>query len=69
MENNYSWTPVLVIGTLFLTSVGNLMIGLLAYGAYQDGVEGAGLMIVGAVMLGIQCILNDFIIWVYKFPW
>ena len=69
IENDYSWTPVLVIGTLFLTSVGNLMLGLLAYGSYHDGISGAGLMIVGAVMLGIQCILNDFIIWVYKFPW
>ena len=69
IENDYSWTPVLVIGALFLTSVGNLMLGLLAYGSYHDGISGAGLMIVGAVMLGIQCILNDFIIWVYKFPW
>ena len=69
MENDYSWTPVVVIGTLFLTSLGNLMLGLLAYGAYQDGIDGAGLMIAGAVMLGIQCILNDFVIWVYKFPW
>ena len=69
MENDYSWTPILVIGTLFLTSVGNLILGLLAYGAYQDGIDGAGLMVAGAFMLGIQCILNDFVIWVYKFPW
>jgi len=69
LENEYSWTPVLVIGMLFLTSVGNLMLGLLGFSAYQDGVDGAGLMIIGSVMLGVQCILNDFFIWVYKFPW
>ena len=52
-----------------LVAVGNIMIGLLAYGAYQDGVKGARLMIMGSVMLGIQCILNDFILWSIKFPW
>ena len=69
LDNNYSWTPILAIGMLFLTSVGNIMLGLLAYGAYQDGVEGSGLMMMGAIMLAIQCILNDFLIWTYKFPW
>jgi len=69
LENDFSWTPVLVVGTLFLTSIGNVMLGLLAFSSYQDGVTGSSLMIAGAVMLGIQCILNDFIIWVYKFPW
>ena len=69
IENDYSWTFLLVIGTLFLTSMGNVMLGLLAYGSYRDGVEGSGIMIIGAIFLAIQCILNDFIIWVYKFPW
>ena len=58
-----------MVGILFLVSVGNVMFGLLAYGAYQDGVEGSGLMIAGAVMLGIQCIINDLVIWSIKFPW
>ena len=69
IENDYSWTFLLVIGTLFLTSMGNVMLGLLAYGSYRDGVEGSGIMIIGAIFLAIQCILNDIIIWVYKFPW
>ena len=69
LENDFSWTPFLVVGTLFLTSIGNVMLILLAFSSYQDGVTGSSLMIAGAVMLGIQCILNDFIIWVYKFPW
>ncbi len=69
LSNNYSWTPVLVIGILMMVSIGNLMLGLLAYGAYQDGVNGSGLMMIGAVMLGIQCIFNDCILWSLKFPW
>ena len=69
IETDYSWTFLPVIGTLFLTSIGNVMLGLLAYGSYRDGVKGSGQMIMGAILLAIQCILNDFIIWVYKFPW
>ena len=51
LSNDYSWTPVLVIGILILVAIGNVMLGLLAYGSYQDGVDGSGLMIAGAVML------------------
>ena len=69
MSNSYSWTPFLVIGILALASVGNIMFGLLAYGAWQDGVDGAGLMLLGSVFLGIQVILNDLIMWSAKFPW
>lgn len=69
LSNNYSWTPVLVIGILMMVAIGNIMLGLLAYGAYQDGVNGSGLMMIGAVMLGVQCIVNDCIIWSLKFPW
>lgn len=69
MNNSYSWTPILVIGILALASVGNIMFGLLAYGAMQDGVEGSRIMLLGSVFLGIQVILNDLIIWSAKFPW
>ena len=69
MNNSYSWTPILVIGILALASVGNIMLGLLAYGAMQDGVEGSRIMLLGSVFLGIQVILNDQIIWSAKFPW
>jgi len=69
IENDYAWTQYLVIGMLLFTSIGNIMLGLLAFGAHQDGVDGSALMIIGAIMLAIQCILNDFVIWVYKFPW
>ena len=69
MSNSYSWTPYLVIGILALASIGNVMFGLLAYGAWQDGVDGAGLMLLGSVFLGIQVIFNDLIVWSAKFPW
>jgi len=69
MNNDYSWTPFLVIGVLTLASIGNIMFGLLAYSAYQDGVEGAGTMLLGSVMLSIQCIFLDGILWNVKFPW
>lgn len=69
MKNSYSWTPLLVIGILGLASIGNIMFGLLAYGAWQDGVDGSGMMLLGSVFLAIQVILNDFIIWSAKFPW
>ena len=69
INNNYSWTPFLVIGVLTLASIGNIMYGLLAFSAYQDGLEGAKLMLLGSVMLSIQCIILDGIVWNVKFPW
>jgi len=69
MSNSYSWTPYLVIGILGLASIGNIMFGLLAYGAWQDGVDGSGIMLLGSIFLGIQVIINDFIVWSAKFPW
>ena len=69
MNNDYSWTPYLVIGILTLASIGNIMYGLLAYSAYQDGLEGANMMLLGSFMLSIQCIFLDGIVWNVKFPW
>ncbi len=64
-----AWTPALVIGVLALVAVGDIMLGLLAVAAYNDGVAGAGWMIAGAALLGLQVIVNDLVIWVWKFPW
>ena len=58
-----------MIGILALASIGNIMFGLLAYGAYQDGVDGSGVMLLGSIFLGIQVIVNDLIVWSAKFPW
>ena len=69
MNNDYSWTPILVIGILTLASIGNLMFGLLAYSAQQDGLKGANMMLAGAFMLSIQVVIFDGIVWNIKFPW
>ena len=69
LNNEYSWTPLLVIGILTTVCIGNIMFGLLAYSAYQDGFEGGKVMLFGTVLLGIQCIIFDGIIWNVKFPW
>ena len=69
MNNNYSWTPVLPIGILILVAIGNIMMGLLAFSAYQDDLQGSKLMLLGSVLLGIQCVINDGIIWNAMFPW
>ena len=59
----------LVVGVLALASAGNVLLMLIAYGAWQDGVEGSGLMLIGSLFLGIQVIINDLIVWSAKFPW
>ncbi len=69
MNTQYSWTPILVVGVLFLVSLGNFLMGALAYSAYQDSIDGSGLLLAGSLMLAIQCILFDFIVWSVKFPW
>ncbi len=69
MNNSYFWTPFLVVGILALASVGNILLILIAYGAWQDGVEGSGFMLTGSLLLGIQVIINDLFLWSAKFPW
>ena len=69
MNNSYSWTPFLVVAILALASVGNILLMMIAYGAWQDGVDGSGLMLIGSIFLGIQVIINDLIVWSAKFPW
>ena len=69
MNNNYGWTPVLPIGILILAAIGNIMFGLLAFSAYQDDLQGSKLMLLGSVLLGIQCVIYDGIIWNAMFPW
>ena len=69
IEHESSWTPMLVVGVLMLVCLGNIMMGLLAFSARQDGVPGGGAMLVGAALLGIQCIIFDGIYWNLKYPW
>ncbi len=69
LEHGAWWTQALTIGVLTLVSVGVLMLGAIGWAAAQDGVPGGWWMVAGAVGMGIQSILNDNVIWVWKFPW
>jgi hypothetical protein len=69
ISNDFSWTPYLVIGILILVAIGNILLGLLAWSAYQEGIDGAIWAVIGAGMLAIQVIINDAIWWSIKFPW
>ena len=53
----------------YCLSIGNIMFGLLAYSAQQDGLKGANMMLAGAFMLSIQVVIFDGIVWNVKFPW
>lgn len=64
------WTQWLVIGNLWLACTGNILLGLLAYSAWQSGIASYAVWpLVGSVMLSLQVILNDGILWVLKYPW
>tara|TARA_B100000902_G_scaffold396939_1_gene459246 strand:- start:1104 stop:1655 length:552 start_codon:yes stop_codon:yes gene_type:complete len=69
LRTDATWTPALVIGILLLVAIGNVMFGLLGYSAHMDGHPEGKWMIIGAFAISIQCILNDLIIWSWKFPW
>ncbi len=65
-----NWTQWLVIGNLWLVCLGNILLGLFAWGAHQQGATSDTIWpVVGAVMLGIQVIINDGILWNLKYPW
>lgn len=69
LRTDYSWTPVLVIGILALASIGNIIFILIGLAANADGASYGLTIAIGGLMISIQCILNDLIIWSLKFPW
>jgi hypothetical protein len=43
---------------------------MMGWVAWQSGVDGTGILpFIGGLMLGIQVIVNDGILWVWKYPW
>jgi len=65
-----NWTQWLVIGNLWLVCLGNILLGLLAWGAHKQGVATDTIWpVLGAIMLGLQVIINDGILWNLKYPW
>ena len=69
MDHGTTWSPILPIGVLVVVALGNLMFGALAADAYKNRLPGWKRMLVGALLLGVQCILNDCIVWNAMFPW
>ena len=68
--NPAPWTPIAVISILALVAIGNFLLGLLAWDAFQNQIsEWAWLPFVGALMLAIQVIINDALWWSIVFPW
>ena len=58
------------MGNLWLACLGNILLGLLAWGALKQGVGAyAFIPLLGSVMLGLQVIVNDGILWNLKYPW
>jgi hypothetical protein len=65
-----NWTQWLVMGNLWLACLGNILLGLLAWSALKQGVGAyAFIPLLGSVMLGLQVIVNDGILWNLKYPW
>ncbi|MGY8701848.1 MAG: hypothetical protein ACKVHH_03965 [Candidatus Poseidoniales archaeon] len=70
VRSDYNWTKWLVIGNLLLVCIGNILLGLFALGAHQQNVQSGTIWpLFGAVMLAIQVIINDGILWNLKYPW
>jgi len=70
IRTDYDWTKWIVIGNLWLVCLGNILLGLLAWNAYQQDLASNTIWpVIGAVMLAIQVIGNDGILWVVKYPW
>ena len=70
MQTGASWTQWLVIGNLWLVCLGNILLGLFAWSAHQEEIAADTIWpVIGAVMLGIQVIVNDGILWNLKYPW
>ena len=70
IRTDWNWTQWLVIGNLWLVCFGNILLGLFAWGAHQQNVAPDSLWpVIGSVLLGIQVIINDGILWNLKYPW
>ena len=68
-RTSYSWTPYLVTGVLTCATFGNILLLLLGYSAYQQAFQGGDLMLLGMIALAYQVIINDLVLWTYKYPW
>tara|TARA_B100000575_G_scaffold294627_1_gene312360 strand:+ start:10981 stop:11571 length:591 start_codon:yes stop_codon:yes gene_type:complete len=70
IEHDSNLTQAMVIGNLWLVVLGNLILILLGWNAWKSDINGTdALPFVGSLLFGIQVILNDGMLWVWKYPW
>ena len=70
IQNGSSLTPWIVIANLWLVVSGNVLLILFGWSAWSGGASGTDILpLLGGLMLGIQVIVNDGILWVWKYPW
>ena len=70
IQNGSSLTQWIVIANLWLVVSGNVLLILFGWSAWSRGASGTDILpLLGGLMLGIQVIVNDGILWVWKYPW
>ncbi|MBH33023.1 MAG: hypothetical protein CMB75_01300 [Euryarchaeota archaeon] len=63
-------TQWIVIANLWLVVFGNILLILFGWSAWSGGADGTDILpLLGSLMLGIQIIVNDGILWVWLYPW
>ena len=64
LELKSSLTQVLVIGNLWFVGLGSILLNLLAWSAHRQKIGPNAIQpLIGAILLGYHCIINDAIIW------
>ena len=70
LELKSTLTKVLVIGNLWLVGLGSILLGLLSWSAHRQKIGPNTIRpLIGAILLGYHCIINDAIIWNVMYPW
>ena len=59
-----------VIGNLWFVGLGSILLNLLAWSAHRQKIGPNAIQpLIGAILLGYHCIINDAIIWNVMYPW
>ena len=69
MTQPSSWSHLLSIGTLTFAAAGAISLTLLGYASWKQDLPGAKRMTIGGLMVCLQVVINDWIIWTLHFPW
>ena len=55
---------------IVVLGVGSILLGLLAWSAHQQKIGPNTIRpLIGAILLGYHCVINDAIIWNVMYPW